>query len=521
MAVADVGVISPTGNSYIDAIMGDSVWANSGGGSPVELTYSFQTGSVRFDGVRYDGAVWESYETEAFEVAFANFESVINVTFTQSSGDTDLRFFSVDEDEFLGAQYGPEGVSDDGLGIYSYIGDGWDVNGLQQGGYGYVTVIHELGHAMGLGHPHDDGFNTELFPGLGFDDAFDTGQFELNQGIFTVMSYNSGYDEAQSNNDNYGYEGTLGAFDIYALQQMYGANTSYNTGNNVYLLDDTTGKDSYWMSIWDAGGTDAISAEGSTVDSVIDIREAPLTGANAAGFISQAGNVTGGFTIANGVTIEQALGGEGDDTLTGNGSGNLLRGNGGGDQLFGQDGDDDLNGNQGNDTVLGEGGNDTARGGQGDDSVDGGAGDDSVLGDIGNDTLFGSGGNDYMNGGRYASYAGNDSDFLSGGEGDDFAQGNLESDRINGDSGNDTLRGGQGDDILDGGTGNDHLYGDKGSDTLIGGSGTDTAFFQGSESDYSVVTDGGTTTLTHSDGTVDVISEIEEVQFMDGGGFFL
>lgn len=32
-----------------------------------------------------------------------------------------------------------------------------DYSSLRQGGYDFTTFIHELGHAIGLKHPHDSG----------------------------------------------------------------------------------------------------------------------------------------------------------------------------------------------------------------------------------------------------------------------------------------------------------------------------------------------------------------------------
>ncbi|MGO1119750.1 M10 family metallopeptidase C-terminal domain-containing protein [Rhodovibrionaceae bacterium A322] len=532
MAVANVGVIGRTDNNFIDSILGESVWANSGGGSPVNLTYSFQTGATEFDGTPYLGVGWADYEKAAFTEVFATYESVINVTFSEGGSDSDFRFYSVEmPGSSLGAQHGPAGTDDDGLGVYNYQGSGWSETGLKQGGYGYITVLHELGHGMGLGHPHDGGFGSELFPGIDqigfypdgtpFGDSTETGMYGLNQGIFTTMSYNDGFNGAMPDGFEYGYQGSLGAFDIYALQLMYGANMDTATGDDVYRLPDVNESGTFWTSIWDAGGTDALSAEGSTLDSEIDLREAPLLGSHAGGYLSQAGDISGGYTIANGVTIENAFGGEGWDSITGNDAANLLKGNGGDDRLEGLAGDDQINGNAGDDLIDGDAGADTVRGGQGDDSVDGGSGNDTVLGDIGNDNLSGSDGDDYMNGGRYGAYAGNDSDTLMGGAGNDFLQGNLDADQLFGDGGNDTLRGGQGDDQLFGGSGDDHLYGDKGSDALNGGDGTDIAYLQGAESDYSRSDSDGITTLTHSDGSVETLVEMEEVVFLDGGGYFL
>ena len=172
------------------------------------------------------------------------------------------------------------------------------------------------------------------------------------------------------------------AFDIAALQYLYGANMTYNTGADTYVLPTVNAVGTGWSCIWDAGGSDTISNAGSSEACTIDLNDAPLTGANAAGYVSSVTDIVGGFTIANGAQIENAVGGSGSDTLIGNELANTLSGGAG---------DDTLQGNSGNDTLNGGANNDTLNGGDN------------------NDTLIGQGGNDTLNGGNgvdTASYAG-------------------------------------------------------------------------------------------------------------------
>ncbi len=138
--------------------------------------------------------------------------------------------------------------------------------------------------------------------------------------------------------------------------------------------------------------------------------------------------------------FENAIGGAGNDILTGDNEANLLDGRGGSDTI---DGDSD--------------GNTLSPGMPGEDSILGGSGNDSIFGDGANDTVDGQAGNDTVNGGP-----GHDS--LFGGD---------DADTMYGFGGNDTLDGGSGNDTLDGGTGNDSMYGQAGNDTLTGGAGND------------------------------------------------
>jgi Ca2+-binding RTX toxin-like protein len=109
------------------------------------------------------------------------------------------------------------------------------------------------------------------------------------------------------------------------LQSYYGANTSYNDSSNTYTLDS---KD-YYEAIWDSGGLDEITM-GENSNAVIDLRAATLEyEVGGAGFVSYNANAKGGYTIANGVVIENAKGGGGNDIITGNDANNIIYGGSG------------------------------------------------------------------------------------------------------------------------------------------------------------------------------------------------
>ena len=170
-------------------------------------------------------------------------------------------------------------------GYFDPTAESWQYRYL--GGDGLHTIIHELGHGLGLAHPHDGGAEDDrtTFPGVA--DPYSTGTYGLNQGVWTVMSYNTGWDEAGSNLA-YGNQGGLGAFDIAALQALYGANHATGAGDNTYdLPTGTTG----WSCLWDAGGTDTIAAAPGSAGSTIDLRAATLREGdpNAGGFVSSRG----------------------------------------------------------------------------------------------------------------------------------------------------------------------------------------------------------------------------------------
>src|SRR5262249_11836716 len=157
------------------------------------------------------------------------------------------------------------------------------------------------------------------------------GTLSYNQNINTIISYNQ-WPVQSSGSNNFGHAATLMAFDIAAIQFLYGANNSYHTGDDSYVLPGANSAGTFWQCIWDAGGSDTIRYDGGS-NATIDLRAATLVNGdpNAGGFLSQVAGVFGGFTIAHGVTIENAFGGSGNDTLIGNSANNILSGGGGDD----------------------------------------------------------------------------------------------------------------------------------------------------------------------------------------------
>jgi len=168
----------------------------------------------------------------------------------------------------------------------------------------------------------------------------------------------------------------------------------------------------------------------------------------------------GGDTL---VRVEQILGTEFADSVTGGNANDAVAGNAGHDIIAGGDGSDTLDGGNGNDHLWGQ----SAGGGaDGADSISGGAGLDYLQGNAGNDTLDGGNGADRI-------YGGANDDTIQGWFGNDTVNGNLGNDTIDGFQGDDSLRGGQGDDLIDGGTQNDTIFGDLGNDLILGGTGVD------------------------------------------------
>ena len=493
---------------FTDAL--DSGFSANGGNN---LTYFFSN----------DYSAWNVHEIAQFEDALSQWENVANITFTPaaSQASAEFVFYNTSEAEIravlnvpanagapLGAFELPNGSLAQQESWFNYESTGWDYSnttgGLGQGGYGYITILHEVGHGLGLNHPHD---GSPLFPGItGSSDAFSTGTNGYNQGINTVMSYNDGLVANglnPSTTQGYGWTGTPMAFDIAAIQSMYGANNNYQTGDDTYVLPSSNANGTFYSSIWDAGGTDTIVAQGNT-GAVINLNAASLVNGDvdAGGAVSATNGIYGGFTIANGAVIENATGGGGNDTITGNGVANSLFGGAGNDVMHGGNNVDRLFGQTGADQLYGDGGEDLLYFDADDTVVDGGASFDkgivygsvmlNTVGLTGIEQVIGhNGGDDQINGtgitDRLSILGLDGNDTLTGGSSHDSLFGGNGNDTLNGGVGIDYLIGGSGNDILNGDADIDKLFGQDGNDSLLGGAGNDWLYFDA----YDTVVDGG------------------------------
>lgn len=470
---------TPEPTSVLDTID----WGTQVQGSA--LTVYFATTGQSFDG-ETAGANWSAAEKAAVMAAFGVYADVANITFTEAASSASATFVLVKaelEPDVLG-YCNPPGETNAGVGVFNHTNSTWTDQGLQPGGYAFVTLIHELGHGLGLAHPHDDGGTSTVMTGVtGPSGSYGTSG--LNQGVFTTMSYNDGWATGPNgvnvNANNYGWQGTLSPLDIAVIQQKYGANTNHNNdGISWYQLVDANAAGTMYQAIWDTGGVDYIYYSGSR-DAVIDLRAATLLdAAGGGGYVSYVNGIIGGFTIANGVVVEKAFGGSGNDTLTGNSAAN---------------------------TMGGREGNDTIDAGGGDDRVYAGSGDDTVYGGDGRDGLYGMEGDD----------------FISGGNGNDRIDGGDGNDRLYGDAGRDVIFGGAGDDLLRGGGGNDFFHGGAGNDRIDGNSGSyDRAFYSGNFADYQLQYDSAADQVRVTDlrdgqpEGYDRLVNVEFLQFTDG-----
>ena len=211
--------------------------------------------------------------------------------------------------------------------------------------YGYQTYIHEIGHALGLGHQGP--YNGSAIYATNATYANDTWQY-------SVMSY---FAQDNYSGSSYRYVVTPQMADIYAVDQIYGAATT-RAGNTVYGFHNTAGSiydftaysQAPALTIYDSGGSDTLDCSGYSAAQTIDLH---------AGSFSSVGGLVHNIGIALNATIENAIGGSGNDTLIANDLGCTLTGGGGNDTLIGGAGADRLVCGPGVDVMTGGGGADT------------------------------------------------------------------------------------------------------------------------------------------------------------------
>ena len=377
---------------------------------------------------------------------------------------------------------------------------GNDSSNILAGGAGDDNLIGRLGDDVLMGGAGDDTLH-----GSRGDDALDGGDGAdtVNYSLSNVgVTVNLNLTTAQSGG-GYAKGDTLSNIENLIGSELADTLTGDGSPNVLSGLD---GADTLTGAAGDdvlkgGSGADTLAGGGGTDTADYSGSDAGVT-VNLTRTTAQSGGDAQGDTLSG---IENVIGTDHDDTLTGNGSANVLTGGSGNNTLTGAAGADTLTSGDGNDTLTGGDGNDTLTSGDGNDILTGGDGNDILTGGNGNDILTGGAGGDTLTAGDgvdTADYSGSDAGVTvnltlttaqSGGHasgdtlsGIEHVIGSNRDDWLTGDASPNVLSGQNGDDRLHGGDGDDRLHGGDGQDSLTGGAGADTADYSGSNAGVTV-----------------------------------
>ncbi|WP_018236751.1 M10 family metallopeptidase [Ensifer sp. BR816] len=399
--------LNTTGNSLIDGVLSGYAWTGT-------ITYAFPTAksSYSYSGEKDNGfaAVSQAQINAALFAMEQTFGSAANDGFSvEGFTNADFTYGSAASATIRFAQSTLPSTAWAYLpGAYAEAGDIWfgktyagtiyDYSKPVAGNYAWHTLMHELGHALGLKHGHEQ------------EGAFQPLPAQYDSIEYSIMTY-SGYVGAGEGYyyEQYGAPQTFMMADIAALQEMYGADFSTNSGDTVYKWTPNSGAtlvngavgiapgaNRVFATIWDGGGSDTYDLSAYTTGLKIDLRPGKASTFSIDQLAWLGGGSNNGFAAGNifnallyhGDTrslIENVKGGSAGDTITGNQAAN---------KLYGYAGNDTMNGDLGNDTLYGGGGSDRLYGSSGNDALVGEAGNDALYGGTGADRLYGGAGAD-------------------------------------------------------------------------------------------------------------------------------
>jgi Ca2+-binding RTX toxin-like protein len=349
--------------------------------SGVNLTYSFAESEIYYysgylpTGEPYKFEVLGSYLKSLARETFEYLSSILALTFTETTNTQTASFKFASHNMTMGGYANPPTTTNAGT-----INIGSKYNNNQLGQYGVDTLIHELGHALGLDHtsPRGDATAGES----GGDDVPSISDY-LDRSTFSIMSYAS-VKIADSNLSSFS------ALDIRALFALYGKRESTDATTFKLHYDSSLSTSSKQSSLnniqasqWDIygyapfmivdnGGVDTIDVSDWKGGVKVDLSGwgiGPIEGVNQRYSFNSSTNGTlwsesevGSpiVTIYPDTVIEKIIGSSENDILIGYTASETLLGGAGNDQITGGGGNDQINGGGGNDTINGGTGIDTA-----------------------------------------------------------------------------------------------------------------------------------------------------------------
>lgn len=261
-------------------------------GSGAQVTFAFAEATPSY----YDASasVWNNFlpfSSEQRVVArqvLKDIESFSGLTFSETSVAEAEIVFGIANIGSSGLAYWPvfNGVGNQASDVW--LDDSFYQFNLEPGSTAYKTLIHELGHAIGLTHPvlppEEDSRQYSVIAGF----------LHPSMGTLEPATYQ--------------------LFDIASIQYLYGANMTYQSGNTTYSFDTYSNQ---IKTVWDGGGADTLDMSTATYGVTIDLR-------GGKNFSAVASVGTNNVTTAFNSTIEHVIGSSHNDTLIGNDAPNVF-----------------------------------------------------------------------------------------------------------------------------------------------------------------------------------------------------
>jgi hypothetical protein len=326
------------------------------------ITFSFPTSTTGWASSLVESGGFSPFNTDQKIAALASirlWDDLISPNFVETTNAQQANIkYSNTKGNFYARAYYPSS-SPGGGSVWMNSSRNFGTDNLikpQIGQYGFMTFLHETGHAIGLNHPgaYDASLGTFTYE----KDAV----YRQDSLQYSIMSYfdasNTGSDWIASDGNRY-YAQTPMLYDILAIQAMYGASLTTRIENTIYGFNCSADNFVFnfvvnihpIVTIYDSAGIDSIDLSGWNSTSFINLTP---------GSFSSANQMTNNIAVAFSCIIENARGGGGSDSILGNGTNNLVEGLGGSDTINGGFGSDTVIAGFGNDSLIGGSGWDVA-----------------------------------------------------------------------------------------------------------------------------------------------------------------